>query len=356
MKTIATPLLLLTGLLLSGPSGAQETPAPGRPAPEAAPPKPESSRPAPEAGRPAPPESRSRRPEPPRTAPERPRNPHRQAERPTAFIGVLTGPVSPELRAQLGLAEGFGLRVEEVMPDSPAQAAGVREHDVLVALDDQKLVNMDQLQALVRSKKKGDAITLTVISGGRDSRLSLTVGERLMPVEPPHDPHGHFLPFGRDHRGPELPRELQERLERYQQHIREYQERLRDRLRGGDRDTPPSRREPERRSEGRPDAGPRGRGDAPAERREVRESVSVTRSDDSGIYSLRREGHETIFTVKPKDGEERRWPLNNDRDRQAVPEALRGKLRQLEEIRAEGRPDAPARGRPEAPARAEERR
>jgi hypothetical protein len=45
--------------------------------------------------------------------------------KPTAYIGVMTRGVPPEVRAQTGIGEGFGLLVEEVMPDSPAQKAGL---------------------------------------------------------------------------------------------------------------------------------------------------------------------------------------------------------------------------------------
>ncbi|MFM2143199.1 MAG: hypothetical protein RLZZ476_1743, partial [Verrucomicrobiota bacterium] len=45
------------------------------------------------------------------------------------YIGVLTREVPEELRTQFSLLDGFGLLVEEVMPDSPAQAAGLKTHD-----------------------------------------------------------------------------------------------------------------------------------------------------------------------------------------------------------------------------------
>jgi hypothetical protein len=80
------------------------------------------------------------------------------------------------------------------------------------------------------------------------------------------------------------------------------------------------------------------------EHHERHETANITRSDDTGIYSLRRDGDRTVFTVKPKDGEEKTWPVNNDEERAAVPEPYRTKLNEMDEIRSNIRRDegAPA--------------
>ena len=94
--------------------------------------------------------------------PQQPNQPPPGAQqKPVAYIGVLTREVPPELRSQLSLPEGFGLLVEEVMPDSPAQHAGLKVYDLLVKFEDQQLVSMEQLMLLVRVKKKGDVVNLT---------------------------------------------------------------------------------------------------------------------------------------------------------------------------------------------------
>lgn len=69
------------------------------------------------------------------------------------------------------------------------------------------------------------------------------------------------------------------------------------------------------------------------------ESASITRSDETGIYSLRKDGGRSVFTVRPKDGESKDWPVNTDEERAAVPESFRTKLREMEEIRNSVRRD-----------------
>src|SRR5438094_7079692 len=57
------------------------------------------------------------------------------------FLGLRTSNASAALREQLELAKGFGLVVETVEKDSPAEKASVQQYDVLQKLDDQLLVN-----------------------------------------------------------------------------------------------------------------------------------------------------------------------------------------------------------------------
>ena len=252
--------------------------------------------------------------------------------RQVSYLGVLTGPVSPEARAHLGLKEGFGLRVAEVQRGSPAQAAGLKENDVLVRFEDQRLASMEQLQALVRERRKGERVNLLVISAGKEAVVAVEVGETSVPVH--RESHGpRFLPpavrvLPESHFG-----EMREHMERYRRSLQEWQERMRHwgRESGrGERPPPP----PVPGSAERAPAGPpTERGAAEPRRGESRGVSTVTRSDDSGIYTLKREGDHVTFSAQPKQGEARSWNLHQERDR--IPEPLREKLRQLEEIRGD---------------------
>jgi hypothetical protein len=103
---------------------------------------------------------------------------------PQAYIGIVTAPVPAELTAQLGLPEGFGLLVQDVLPDSPAKAAGLAKYDVLKTFNDQQLVNPDQLSALVRSAGKDKEINLTLMRKGQEQRVTVKVGERSVAEHP----------------------------------------------------------------------------------------------------------------------------------------------------------------------------
>ncbi len=63
------------------------------------------------------------------------------------WIGVLCRPVDEVLRQHLNLPENTGLVVEQVVPHSPADTAGIRARDILTQLDGEPLDSLDQLVA-----------------------------------------------------------------------------------------------------------------------------------------------------------------------------------------------------------------
>jgi hypothetical protein len=81
-----------------------------------------------------------------------------------SWLGMEVTKPTPEIAAQLPLANGIGFVVRKVHEQGPAQSAGVREHDVLEKLGDQKLVNEAQLVTLLRLLKPGEQ---AVFSGYR---------------------------------------------------------------------------------------------------------------------------------------------------------------------------------------------
>lgn len=279
--------------------------------------------------------------------------------KPTPFIGVVTRELGPEVRAQTGIAEGFGLLVAEVMPDSPAKDAGLQQHDILVMLGDQRLVNMEQLSALVRAQKKGDSITLAIKRGGADQTLAIKVSERMMPADEHRGPGWNFridTPFGGgEFRGggpPGSGGEFRERAEQFHDRMRDYQDRLQQWTRGNRErpmPQPPQFDGPRGDRKGPPGPGGRGPGQRPqpghdGSRTEASSQVEIRtadktvstgnaiRTDDSGEYSIRKEDGKSTFRVKLKDGVEKNWPVNTDAERQAVPEEYRDKLQELESI------------------------
>ena len=93
------------------------------------------------------------------------------------FIGVVTSPLGEAVRAQTNLTEDVGLSVDVVSPDSPAAKAGLKAHDILARYDDQILCAAVQLSALVKRTGTGNKATLTVLRGGKELPIEVTVGE-----------------------------------------------------------------------------------------------------------------------------------------------------------------------------------
>ncbi len=99
---------------------------------------------------------------------------------PTTFLGVETSPVSATLTAQLGLQDGAGLVVNHVVPDSPA-AGALKQHDILLKLDDQLLVEQRQLAVLIRNHKEGDEVTLTFLRTGKQTTAKVKLAKHDAP-------------------------------------------------------------------------------------------------------------------------------------------------------------------------------
>jgi C-terminal processing protease CtpA/Prc len=75
-------------------------------------------------------------------------------------------------------AEGGGWLVKNVVPGSPAAAAGFKSGDVLYALNGVTIneANHDKIKAIKKDLKPGSQVTYTVKRGDSETRLAATLG------------------------------------------------------------------------------------------------------------------------------------------------------------------------------------
>jgi putative serine protease PepD len=59
--------------------------------------------------------------------------------------------------------------VVNVEPGSPAEAAGIEEQDVIIAVDGTPVGSSEELQVAVDSKSPGDTVTVELVRGGGSS-------------------------------------------------------------------------------------------------------------------------------------------------------------------------------------------
>jgi S1-C subfamily serine protease len=92
----------------------------------------------------------------------------------TVFIGI-TGVEVSAYERQLGinLSVDNGVIVIEVTADSPASKAGLRNGDVIVKIDDQKVENMNQLKKTLYKYNQGDKATLEIIRDGEEKKIEV---------------------------------------------------------------------------------------------------------------------------------------------------------------------------------------
>ena len=133
------------------------------------------------------------------------------------FLGVVISPVSQPLADHLGLPEGFGLQVDHVMKDSPGALADIQEHDILTKFDDQLLTTPEHLALLVKSKKAGTNVQLTLIRRGKEQTVATVLQEKSFPVE---EPPGHGGPgWGKAYGFERMPEEIRKHLDEAVRHM-----------------------------------------------------------------------------------------------------------------------------------------
>ena len=131
-------------------------------------------------------------PPPPPGPPDRHEDRHEKMPKvPVTFLGVETSEVPNVVSEQLGLAKGFGLVVDYVVPDGPAAAAGVQPNDIIKMLNDQILTEPDQLAKLVRSYSEGTTVTLTLLRKGKEEKVSVKLIKKEVPQRPDFGPGRH---------------------------------------------------------------------------------------------------------------------------------------------------------------------
>jgi hypothetical protein len=122
------------------------------------------------------------------------------------FFGVLVDDVPASIASHFfkELSIGQGELIRHVYPGSPAAAAGLKVHDILLAYDDQKLFSGEQLSKLVHSDQIGREVSLKILRQGQSETVKIRLGEQplTLAVVPLLPEAGTRRPFFRPDRRP----------------------------------------------------------------------------------------------------------------------------------------------------------
>lgn len=93
------------------------------------------------------------------------------------YLGVTSDTLTAELAEPLGLARGTrGVIVTEIDAASPAEAAGLRRADVIVALNGQTVLTWEDLRVLVAQSLPDSKVTLKVLRDGKARTVEVELG------------------------------------------------------------------------------------------------------------------------------------------------------------------------------------
>ena len=94
------------------------------------------------------------------------------------WLGVAIQNLNQDLRNYFGLKEGKGVIIVRVFPDSPAEKAGLKEGDLILAVDGEKIRTSSDLVRLVSEQAPGSQVDLRILRKNKYLNVKVILGER----------------------------------------------------------------------------------------------------------------------------------------------------------------------------------
>ena len=92
-------------------------------------------------------------------------------------LGITVSRVTSDLAASLGMAEAKGVIVNSLLSGSAAERAGIRQGDVITAINDVAVSDSNAFRNRVASNAPGTSVTVTVLRDNREQKIRATLGE-----------------------------------------------------------------------------------------------------------------------------------------------------------------------------------
>lgn len=93
------------------------------------------------------------------------------------WLGVSIQKITPELQKQFSLKEGSGVLVSDAVENSPAEKAGLRRGDIIIAYDGKKTDEPYQLRNMVANTLPGEEHVLTILRDGIRQSINVIIGD-----------------------------------------------------------------------------------------------------------------------------------------------------------------------------------
>lgn len=94
------------------------------------------------------------------------------------YLGIIMHPekISSDLAEAFGLKSTNGVLITEVVPDSPAEKAGLERRDVIIKMNDQNVEDWQSFRNAIAMLKPGTRIDLTVVRDGKQKKATVEIG------------------------------------------------------------------------------------------------------------------------------------------------------------------------------------
>lgn len=94
------------------------------------------------------------------------------------YIGVSLVDLTTDMLNQLQLNSTDGAIVAAVQQGAPANQAGIRQYDVIIAINGTKVTNSEELTKAIQTTKVGDSLKLEVVRDGQTQDIKVEVGDK----------------------------------------------------------------------------------------------------------------------------------------------------------------------------------
>ena len=91
------------------------------------------------------------------------------------WLGVVIQDLTTDLAKELGIKATEGVLITEVMEDSPAKKAGLKENDVIVSFNGKPVKSASELRSLVLQTKPGTTVELEILRGAEKKVIKVKI-------------------------------------------------------------------------------------------------------------------------------------------------------------------------------------
>ncbi len=95
-----------------------------------------------------------------------------------AWLGIYTQTVDEDLTEAFDLDSDYGVIVKTVIDESPADKAGLKQGDIILEFNGNKLQSADDLTEYVHEEMPGDKVELIILRDGQRKNLDAELGSR----------------------------------------------------------------------------------------------------------------------------------------------------------------------------------
>jgi len=96
----------------------------------------------------------------------------------SSYLGVDTRDITPDRLSVLHLKEESGVEITMVDQDAPAGKAGLKEQDVILTLNGEKIESVEQLRRMIRETPSGRVVTLGISRNGQPMTFKVQLADR----------------------------------------------------------------------------------------------------------------------------------------------------------------------------------